>query len=98
MSNTTIETIKHPFKDKPFIPLAILYRPKKKVEPIYRASIKMVCKKNHKKLLKFGIAKDQVVNVEPDIFNMIKFYDEENKITRHIKLPRKLMRKFKEAE
>ena len=62
----------------------------------YREPIKMICTKNNKKLQALGIYKGKVVNVEPDIFNMINFYDKGNKITRHIKLSKKQMRKFKE--
>jgi hypothetical protein len=51
--------------------------------------------KNSKKLQAFGIVKGQVVNVEPNIYNSIHF--KEGKMTRHIHLSRKLMKKFKEA-
>jgi len=97
MRNEIVETIKHPFGDKPFIPLAILYKSKPKHNLKYREAIKMICVKNHKKLLHFGIKKGQVVNVEPNLYNLIEFYDTENKINRYIKLPPRLMKKFKEA-
>ena len=57
--------------------------------------MKMICMKNSKKLQAFGIVKGQVVNVEPNIYNSIHF--KEGKMTRHIHLSRKLMKKFKEA-
>ena len=91
MRNTTIETIKHPFGMKPFIPLAILHRPKPKRPPRYREPIKMICMSN-KFAKKYDIIKDQIVNVEPDIYNMIVMGN------RHIKLSRKQMRKFKVVE
>ena len=69
--------------------------PKRK--PRYRDSVKMICTKNNNKLQALGIYKGKVVNVEPDIFNVIKFYDKANKINRHIKLSKKQMKKFKEV-
>jgi len=63
----------------------------------YRDNIKMICTKNTKKLQAFGIYKGKVVIVKPDIYNMIEFEDKVHKITRHIKLPKKLMKKFKEV-
>ena len=63
----------------------------------YRNNIKMICTKNNKKLQELGIYKGKVVTVKPDTFNMIEFYDKVNKITRHIKLSKKLMKKFKEV-
>jgi len=68
------------------------------VKPRYREPIKMICTKNNKKLQALGIFKGKVVSVEPDIYNSIKFYDKQNKMTRHIKLSRKLMKKFKEMK
>ena len=54
----------------------------------------LVCKKNHKLLKEYGILKGQIIQVVSNL--LVKYYDRDLKLTRYVKLSKKLMKKFKE--
>ena len=56
----------------------------------------LVCKRNHKLLKGYGIVKGQIVIIENDSINLVKYFDKEMKQDRYIKLSQKLLRRFKE--